>query len=100
MKITWSEPALQDIADIFSYYWEQANESIANKQVLKIAKSAQLIAEFSYIGHVSDLGISYEILEWVVPCTPYTLPYQIQNSEIQILRVFDTRQQRPKSWNG
>lgn len=50
-----------------------------------------------YLGIVK---VDQDILEWHIPNLPYTIPYQIVNNEIQILRVFHESQFKPAKWEN
>jgi len=97
-NIVWLRLALNDIEQIRSDYTEAVSEEIANKQTVKIVKAARLLQMNPYVGHVSDLDYSGEVLEWVIPKTHFILPYLVRDEDVVILRVFDTRQDRPESW--
>ena len=58
---------------------------------------ARSLSEQPYLGSVK---VDQDILEWHIPGLPYTLPYQIVNNEIQILRVFHESQNKPAKWEN
>lgn len=98
MEIIWLPEALLDLHEIYEYHSEVAGEQVANGQLRKIYAATELLTRHPQIGHISSLDSSDLILEWVIPNTNYTLPYLIIDNEIQIYRVFDTRQELPESW--
>lgn len=98
MRIIWLRLARKDIEDIRSYHTEVAGKDVADKIITKIIKSARLLSRQPYIGHVSSKDSDGLILEWVVPKSNYILPYSIVDDEIQIYRVFDSRQKPVDSW--
>jgi plasmid stabilization system protein ParE len=53
MKIRWSETALAEIEDIFSYIYEH-NRSAAASVVERIEALAALLEEFPFVGHLTD----------------------------------------------
>ena len=53
MKIRWSETALAEIEDIFSYIYEH-NRSAAASVVERIEALAALHEEFTFVGHLTD----------------------------------------------
>jgi len=99
MKIIWLYGSLLDLHSIREYYSEVASEAIANQQLSKIYAATGLLMNHPYIGHVSTLDNSGELFKWVIPNTHYTIPYPIVDEEILIYRVFDSRQERPDSWD-
>ena len=99
MRIKWLPLALGDLSNIKKYYTKVAGKDVANRQVQKVTKAAHLLQVHPYIGHLSPNDADGDVLEWNIPSSTYTLPYMVIDEEIQILRVFDQRQERPKSWN-
>ena len=97
-NIVWLTLARKDIEQIHAYLSEAAGVETALEQVTKIVKAARLLQQHPYIGHVSDLDDTGDVLEWVIPKTHYILPYLIRGDDILILRVFDARQQKPDGW--
>jgi plasmid stabilization system protein ParE len=53
MKVRWSETALAEIEDIFSYIYER-NRSAAVAVVERIEGLTTLLEEFPLIGHTTD----------------------------------------------
>lgn len=100
MRIIWLQLARQDLEDIQAYYSDIAGKVVAEKIIRKIVKASRLLGDNPYIGHVSSLDSSGVTLEWVVPNTNYILPYAVLDDEIQIYRVFDTRQDPVDSWDA
>lgn len=97
-NIVWLKLAREDIEKIRAYLVDVASKDIADQQIVKIIKAARLLQQHPYVGHVSDLDEVGDVLEWVIPKTHYILPYLVQEEDIIILRVFDTRQQKPDGW--
>lgn len=98
MQIVWLPLALQDLSGIRLYYTEVAGKNVADQQLKKITKAVRLLQTQPYMGHITNIDIHSDVLEWHIPSTSYTLPYMITNEQIRILRVFDERQERPKEW--
>lgn len=94
MKLSWSKRARDKLNDIHDYIF-QRNPDAAGRVVADIVKSAQLLQQFPLLGMVSD-DPDVRLLQ--VPRRPYLLPYQVIDSEIEILTVFDERQKRPENW--
>ena len=93
MKIRWSETALSELDDIFSYI-RQNNRSAAIAVVQRIEALTALLEEFPLVGHVTD-ETGVRVL--AVVRYPFLIFYAIDEaaSEIVILHVLHTAQQRP-----
>jgi addiction module RelE/StbE family toxin len=55
MKLRWSETALHELDDIFSYVFEQ-NRTAAAAVAKRIRERAMLLEEFPWAGHKTDFG--------------------------------------------
>ncbi len=53
MRVRWSETALSEIEDIFSYIFEY-NQSAASAVVTRIEGLTALLEEFPQVGHLTD----------------------------------------------
>lgn len=94
MKFVLLPRAKDDLVKIRQFIQQEsptAAQSVANR----IKQSLILLTEQPHIGHLTD---DDDVLEWHVPGLPYSIPYQIVNNQIQILRVFHEAQHRPDSW--
>ncbi|HEY3794859.1 MAG TPA: type II toxin-antitoxin system RelE/ParE family toxin [Bradyrhizobium sp.] len=93
MKLRWSETALAEIDSIFSHILEN-NRSAAFAVVERIERLAALLAEFPFIGHLTD-----EAPVRVLPVVryPFLIFYTIDDAtnEIVVLHVRHTAQERP-----
>jgi len=96
MEVVWLKLAQIDLEKIRTYYTENAGTQVANNILRKIVHSAKLIQEHPYIGNNTAQD---DLMEWSIPNIPFTLPYQLKNNTIQILRVFHESQQRPDYWH-
>ncbi len=84
---------LKEIKDFIA----KENPAASRKVAQRIKKSLHLLSEHPYLGIVK---VDQDILEWHIPNLPYTIPYQIVNNEIQILRVFHESQFKPAKWEN
>lgn len=87
-KIEWTESSILDRLKIYRF-WEENNKS--NSYSLKLDRlfndSAKLISKFPMIGTKTDFGdVKVKVIRG------YKLFYLKQEETIQILRVWDTRQ--------
>lgn len=94
MKIVWSEPARQDLRDIFLYIAEE-NPNAARVLLSEIKERAILLQDNPLIGRIGRIA---ETRELVITGTQYILPYRVKDKQIQILAVFHTARQWPVSF--
>ncbi|MBF0379654.1 MAG: type II toxin-antitoxin system RelE/ParE family toxin [Magnetococcales bacterium] len=93
-KIRFSRLAKQDLENIRNFYIK-INPEVAVTIKDHLKKSFLLLQNNPNIGHITG---DYDVFEWHVPGTKYSIPYMIENQTVIILRVFDERQNRPDSW--
>ncbi len=91
MRIVWLQPAQADLRGIYRYY-HPLNPQAAAKMLAKIHKSAERLVEFPHLGKFNTTK-TCRMLQ--VPGTVYVLPYRMRPDAIEILAVFDQRQERP-----
>lgn len=87
-KIKWTTRSISDRANIYKYWLERNQSDIYPKKLeLLFEKSAELISNFPNMGTQTDYRNVYSKV-----VRDYKIFYRIQTDEIQILRVWDTRQ--------
>jgi plasmid stabilization system protein ParE len=93
MKVRWSETALTEIDEIFSYVYAQ-NRSAAAAVVERIEGLAVLLGEFPQVGHLTD-QVGVRILS--VVRYPFLIFYTIDEpaSEVVILHVRHGAREQP-----
>jgi plasmid stabilization system protein ParE len=93
MKVRWSETALSEIDDIFSYIF-QRNQSAATLVTRRVEDLVNLLGEFPLLGHVTDEA---EVRILSVVRYPFVIFYTINNAtqEVVILHVRHTAQDQP-----
>jgi toxin ParE1/3/4 len=93
VRVRWSEAALAEIEDIFSYIY-QNNRSAAPAVVGRIEGLTALLEEFPFIGHLTD---EPDVRMLSVVRYPFVIFYAIDEAagEIVILHVRHTAQERP-----
>jgi addiction module RelE/StbE family toxin len=87
-KIVWTQTALHDRFQIYQY-WTQRNKSNLFSEKLEslFTEAATLLSEFSEIGTQTDFqGIRVKVIK------NYKLFYQNLPNRIQIIRIWDSRQ--------
>lgn len=92
-KIKWTTRSLVDRTNIYRY-WLNRNKSNEYSEKLEslFERSASVIANFPQIGTEAKYR---NVFAKVVK--DYKIFYRIENDEIQILRVWDTRQHTNKT---
>lgn len=91
MKIVWTEPARQDLRDIFLYIAEE-NPNAARVLLSEIKQRGILLQDNPLIGRVGRIDGTREL---VITGTQYILPYRVQENQIQILAVFHAARKWP-----
>jgi plasmid stabilization system protein ParE len=93
MKVRWSETALAQLDDVFSYIYER-NRTAAVSVAKRIEDLAALLGEFPLIGHPTDEA---EVRVLPVVRYPFMIFYAIDAAagEVVILHVRHTARERP-----
>ncbi len=84
MKLVWTEPARQDLREIFTYITEE-NPNAARRLLAEIKERAVLLQDNPQLGRAGRVDGTREL---VVAGTQYILPYRLKEQQIQILAVF------------
>jgi addiction module RelE/StbE family toxin len=90
VKIVWTEPARQDLRDVFLYIAEE-NPNAARVLLSEIKERAILLQDNPLIGRIGRIDETREL----VTGTQYILPYRVKENQIQIWAVFHTARQWP-----
>ena len=92
MKIAWSPEAIVDLVSLRAYIAED-NPAAARRTVQHIVESIeQLLPDNPRIGRAGRVPGTREL---VIPRTPYIVPYRLQRTTIQILRVYHAARRWP-----
>jgi plasmid stabilization system protein ParE len=93
MKLRWSETALAEVEDIFSFIYENSRTA-ATAVVERIEGLTVLLEEFPFVGHLTD---EPEVRVLSVVRYPFLIFYAIDETagEVVILHVRHTAQERP-----
>jgi len=94
MEIVWLKTALQNLDDLAEYIAEE-NPTAAAKVVTEILQQIDQLANQPSIGRPGRVVGTREL---VISGTHYLVPYRIKNNQVEILRVFHTSQNPPKTW--
>jgi toxin ParE1/3/4 len=94
VKIVWTEPARNDLRDIFIYISEE-NPNAARRLLSEIKERAVLLQDNPLLGRMGRVDGTREL---VITGTHYILPYRIKEQQIQILAVFHTAPTLSLNW--
>jgi toxin YoeB len=87
-KVRWTTRSITDRRNIYRYWLEQTQSDTYPEKLEELfEKSAELISKFPNIGILTDYRNVYSKV-----IRDYKIFYRIEPDEIQILRVWDTRQ--------
>ena len=96
MKIVWSEPARQDLRDIFTYIAED-NPNAARTLLNEIKERAVLLQDNPLLGRLERIEDTREL---VLTGTSFILPYRVKDLQIQILEVLHGAKQWPNEFQN
>ena len=96
MKIVWSEPARQDLRDIFTYIAED-NPNVARTLLNEIKERAVLLQDNPLLGRLERIEDTREL---VLTGTSFILPYRVKDLQIQILAVLHGAKQWPNEFQN
>jgi toxin ParE1/3/4 len=94
VKILWTEPARQDLREIFSYIAEE-NPNAARALLTEIKERVGVLQNNPQIGRTGRVEGTREL---VLTGTHYIFPYRVKEQQIQILAVFHTAQRWPNNF--
>lgn len=94
MRVVFLERALLD-AEWFREYYRTIFPAGKANAGLHLKKARQLPESHPQIGIQSDVA---DLRELQILKTPFVLVYRVRTEEIQIVRFWDQRAERPESW--
>jgi toxin ParE1/3/4 len=94
VKIVWTEPARQDLREIFEYIANE-NPNAARRLLGEIKEQALILVDHPQIGRAGRVEGTREL---VLSGTNYLLPYRAKGKQIQILAVFHGARKWPDSF--
>jgi len=95
LKIKWTIFAKQELRKIYNYYKDNVNKKTAKKIVSDIAQDVKILEKQPKIGQLEQLLKNNEKnFRYLLSKKNYKLIYwiNIENNSIEIVDVFDTRQ--------
>ena len=93
MEIAWSRAADRDLARIYAYL-EPLSLRAARGFLRRLFKAIDVLAEMPRMGTVAELGMEREYRQLVVE--HYKIFYYVEEEQLVIVRVWDTRQDPTK----
>jgi toxin ParE1/3/4 len=94
MQIKWLNKALDNLDEAYDYL-HQENPAVAQAFVQEVYRATQLLLDNPAQGRPGRVPGTREL---ILQRYPYLIPYRVVDNQIQVLRVFHTRQQPPSSW--
>jgi len=94
VKLVWTEPARQDLRQVFEYIAED-NPKVASKLLSIIQERAVFLQNNPQMGRKGRVDGTREL---VIAGTPYILPYRVKDNQIQILAVFHGARNWPETF--
>ena len=94
MKLVWTEPARQDLREIFSYIADE-NPDAARTLLAEIRKRADILTDNPQLGRLGRVDGTREL---VLKGTHFILPYRVKGQQIQILAIFHSTRDWPKGF--
>jgi toxin ParE1/3/4 len=95
MKLIWLPRAIADLQHVRAHIAEH-DPRAARTVAQKIRTLAARLKARPSLGRLAEID---EIRQISVPGLPYLIPYRVQENRIEILRVFHTAQDQPKTWD-
>ena len=91
-KIIWSKKAIQQRKDILAYWSERNQSDVYSKKLNTLLRNeVKILAKYPNIGRMSDIeNVRIRVIK------NYLLFYQEKNKALQILSIWDNRQNPEK----
>jgi ParE toxin of type II toxin-antitoxin system, parDE len=94
VKIVFLETAQHDMGWFRQYYRSVFTAGKTNAGA-HFKEAKRLLKSYPHVGHPSDTA---DFRELPILRTPFAIIYRIRGDEIQIVRLWDQRAERPPSW--
>ena len=95
MKIVWSPEAVEDLVSLRAYIAEDSPTTARRTVRLIIENIEQFLPDNPQTGRAGRVPGTRELVN---PRTPYIVPYRLQRTTIQILRVYHAARRWPDSF--
>jgi toxin ParE1/3/4 len=97
MRLRWSEPALQDLEDIFLYLAPRNREAAGRVIERIIALASDILVASPHAGRPGRVAGTREL---VITGTPYVLAYSVAGERIDVLAVIHAARNWPPAFEG
>jgi plasmid stabilization system protein ParE len=94
LQIKWTVSALSDYEQIIIYLAQEWSEAIAQKFIDIVRERLETLSHFPYLGIASE---KVPFIRSILLTKHNRLYYRIQNTSIEILGIFDIRQDPEKN---
>lgn len=94
MRIRWLRKALRNLDDMATWIAED-DPAAARRMVSEVRQAVSLLADQPEMGRSGRVPGTRELL---LPRYSLLVPYRVVGAELQVLRVFHTRQAPPNVW--
>lgn len=86
--------ALADTHEAYSHLAAD-DQAVADRFLEALEKAYDLIERNPNVGRP---GRIQPVREWSIPKWPYIIPYRIVGDDIEVLRIWHTRRDKPEIW--
>lgn len=94
MDVKWLRTARENLEDAAEFLYRE-NPQVAREFILEVIRLTSLLSGQPAMGRPGRVQGTRELI--VLPY-PFIIPYRVKNQQIQVLRVFHTRQKAPPFW--
>ena len=96
MKVDWTIYATKKVEEIFKYYLERVNYRTGQNIIQTIIKKTEDLEKNPFLGQTEDLLKNYKKDYRYLVSGNYKIIYLVKSKSIDIVTVFDTRQNPTK----
>lgn len=92
MKVVWSRRAMKHLVSLREFIAKDSEQNAA-------VAAKRMLASIELLRKQPEMGKPGRILgtrEFIVPDTPYMIPYRVREGRLELIAVFHGRQQGPK----
>lgn len=95
MRVKWLRTALRNLDEAAAWIARDDPKAAAGF-VAAVQETVGRLAEYPAMGKAGRVA---GVREMPVRGYPFLIPYRVVGEELQVLRVFHVRQQRPDTWS-